>query len=136
MLKKMNINYFKRKIAPKYTLTLLFRHWEKTFFLGNPFYYKRTRERQIAFHNFEPNIFLTSHSLTHFELGKQKSQMHKSKSNQSENEQNSCVVCQENPRQLALVPCGHYVTCVVCGHGLKSCPKCSSDITGLIRIFD
>ncbi|CAF4220299.1 unnamed protein product [Adineta steineri] len=47
-----------------------------------------------------------------------------------------CIVCFERQRALGLVPCGHFNVCVPCGHSLKSCPTCGSNIKGLIRIYD
>ncbi|CAF0897248.1 unnamed protein product [Rotaria sp. Silwood1] len=49
---------------------------------------------------------------------------------------NLCIVCSKNRRALAFVPCGHFAVCVPCGHGLKSCPTCGSNIKGLLRIYD
>jgi hypothetical protein len=48
---------------------------------------------------------------------------------------NLCIVCSTRQRALAFVPCGHFAVCVQCGHGLKSCPTCGSNIKGLLRIF-
>lgn len=47
-----------------------------------------------------------------------------------------CVVCSTRPRQLALIPCGHFNVCVPCGYGLEVCPNCGAAIDGLFRIFD
>jgi hypothetical protein len=49
---------------------------------------------------------------------------------------NLCTVCSTRPRALAFVPCGHFTVCVPCGHGLKSCPTCGSNIKGLFRVFN
>ncbi|CAF0905286.1 unnamed protein product [Adineta ricciae] len=47
---------------------------------------------------------------------------------------NLCVLCLEETRTLAFVPCGHLSTCVPCGHSLKLCPTCCHKIEGYIRI--
>ncbi|CAF1610210.1 unnamed protein product [Adineta ricciae] len=47
---------------------------------------------------------------------------------------NLCVLCLEETRTLAFVPCGHLSTCVPCGHSLKLCPTCCHEIQGSIRI--
>jgi len=51
-----------------------------------------------------------------------------------DDEQN-CVVCLENPKNCAFVPCGHMCVCYGCGQQLKKCPICRIDSTQLIKIF-
>lgn len=48
---------------------------------------------------------------------------------------NMCVVCSTRQRAVAFTPCGHFAACVACGHSLKTCPTCGSNIKGLLRIF-
>lgn len=51
------------------------------------------------------------------------------------NDSSVCIVCRTSPRQLALIPCGHFIVCVPCGHGLDTCPRCNVAVEGLIRVF-
>jgi hypothetical protein len=48
---------------------------------------------------------------------------------------NLCVLCLEEERKLACIPCGHLATCVPCGHSLRSCPICRSGIDAFVRIY-
>ncbi|CAF3278805.1 unnamed protein product [Rotaria socialis] len=48
---------------------------------------------------------------------------------------NLCVLCLEEARCLASMPCGHLSTCVPCGHSLRSCPICRHVIEGYMRIY-
>jgi hypothetical protein len=48
---------------------------------------------------------------------------------------NLCIICSTRERALVFVPCGHFGVCVPCGHGLKSCPTCGSNIQALVKIF-
>ncbi|CAM4939505.1 unnamed protein product [Rotaria socialis] len=46
-----------------------------------------------------------------------------------------CVLCLEEERSLACLPCGHLATCVPCGHSLRSCPICRTAINSYVRIY-
>ncbi len=48
---------------------------------------------------------------------------------------NMCVLCLEEEKRLACIPCGHRATCVPCGHSLRSCPICRTGINNLMRIY-
>jgi hypothetical protein len=48
---------------------------------------------------------------------------------------NPCVLCLEEEKRLACIPCGHLATCVPCGHSLRSCPICRRGIDAFIRIY-
>ncbi len=48
---------------------------------------------------------------------------------------NPCVLCLEEEKRLACMPCGHLATCVPCGHSLRSCPICRRGIDAFIRIY-
>lgn len=48
---------------------------------------------------------------------------------------NPCVLCLEDERRLACIPCGHLATCVPCGHSLRSCPICRTTIDAFVRIY-
>ncbi|CAF0852597.1 unnamed protein product [Adineta ricciae] len=48
---------------------------------------------------------------------------------------NVCVVCMEEEKRLACIPCGHFVACVPCGHSLRCCPICRREVDAFVRIF-
>ncbi len=48
---------------------------------------------------------------------------------------NLCVLCLEEEKRLACIPCGHLATCVPCGHSLRSCPICRMGIDAFVRIY-
>ena len=48
---------------------------------------------------------------------------------------NPCVLCLEEEKRLACIPCGHLATCVPCGHSLRSCPICRREIDAFVRIY-
>jgi hypothetical protein len=51
----------------------------------------------------------------------------------------SCVICYENPRTHAFIPCGHLSICGVCNknadglHG--KCPICNTQFTNIVHIY-
>ncbi|CAF1341927.1 unnamed protein product [Adineta ricciae] len=47
---------------------------------------------------------------------------------------NCCVLCFEEEKCLACLPCGHLATCIPCGHSLRKCPICRNDIDGFVKI--
>lgn len=48
----------------------------------------------------------------------------------------TCVACTERPRQMAYVPCGHFVLCATCAKRWGSCcPVCKAEATTSVRIF-
>ncbi len=48
---------------------------------------------------------------------------------------NPCVLCFTEEKRLACIPCGHFATCVACGHSLRSCPICRREIEAFVRIY-
>ncbi|CAF2402134.1 unnamed protein product [Rotaria sp. Silwood2] len=48
---------------------------------------------------------------------------------------NPCVLCLEEEKRIACMPCGHLATCVACGHSLRSCPICRQEIQAFVRIY-
>ena len=48
---------------------------------------------------------------------------------------NPCVLCLTEEKRLACIPCGHFATCVACGHSLRSCPLCRREIEAFVRIY-
>ncbi|CAF4706362.1 unnamed protein product [Rotaria sp. Silwood1] len=53
----------------------------------------------------------------------------------SSSSSNLCVLCLEEEKRLACMPCGHLATCVPCGHSLRSCPICRTGIDAFVRIY-
>jgi hypothetical protein len=49
---------------------------------------------------------------------------------------NLCIACSISKRAVLFVPCGHYIACLPCGHGMTVCPKCRSKITACLRIYE
>lgn len=50
-----------------------------------------------------------------------------------------CVVCLENEKRLAMVPCGHRCLCFACAKQLQKpykCPVCRAAITSALRVFN
>lgn len=47
-----------------------------------------------------------------------------------------CVVCQENPRKVALFPCGHVCVCGDCSLLIKEiCPICRGPVGEILTIY-
>lgn len=52
---------------------------------------------------------------------------------------NECVVCTENEKRVALVPCGHRCLCIACSKQLAmpyACPVCRAAIVSAVVVFD
>lgn len=56
-----------------------------------------------------------------------------------DHEDKACVICLDQPRMVACVPCGHLAFCVKCAasakRGEKTCPVCRRSNVKLCRIF-
>ena len=78
------------------------------------------------------------------ETGKDKNESGSSESissNTSDNQNSSsgtnlCIECKTAARAVVFVPCGHYIACVACGHGMGVCPMCQSQISACVRIYE
>jgi len=46
-----------------------------------------------------------------------------------------CIVCSRNQRSIVFIPCAHLSACVICAHGLSSCPTCRSEIKAFLKIY-
>ena len=46
-----------------------------------------------------------------------------------------CVICLEELRTTALIPCGHRAVCDTCAGDMKKCPLCRRDVTSTLRVF-
>lgn len=53
-----------------------------------------------------------------------------------EKEALTCVVCLDEPRDIAFAPCGHKVCCNVCANQVSQCPICRGAITNRLRVYD
>ncbi|CAF4859017.1 unnamed protein product [Rotaria sp. Silwood1] len=45
-----------------------------------------------------------------------------------------CVICLNEEKQLACMPCGHLCACVPCGYALRSCPICRQKVQSFMKI--
>ena len=48
-----------------------------------------------------------------------------------------CVVCQELPKCIVLLPCSHVCLCERCGllEAVSLCPLCRGPVSGRVRVF-
>jgi serine/threonine protein kinase len=54
-------------------------------------------------------------------------------------ESQSCVVCLENVRNHACIPCGHKVLCEECAPNIEQqgkCPICRAEVTYCTKIYE
>jgi hypothetical protein len=52
-----------------------------------------------------------------------------------EGEDTECVVCLDNERAYAIVPCGHLCVCGGCVGRVKECPICRGRIQSILKIY-
>lgn len=111
------------------------------FLKGNCKYGKNCRNRHVCRH-FYQGFCKNGESCTfeHFKPDSnlkipEKTPKTKKKEENSEDE-NICCICMEKPRTHAPVPCGHMIYCedciLRCG---KTCAKCRTPITSIVKIF-
>jgi hypothetical protein len=48
---------------------------------------------------------------------------------------NDCVVCLDEPKTRAFVPCGHQCVCDGCATKLQQCPICKANATSTVKIY-
>ncbi|CAF1303609.1 unnamed protein product [Didymodactylos carnosus] len=48
---------------------------------------------------------------------------------------NICVLCREEEKQLACIPCGHLCTCTKCSQELQLCPICKGKIQAFVKVY-
>ena len=48
---------------------------------------------------------------------------------------NPCIICCQDEKRLACIPCGHFTACVPCSHALRTCPICRREIEAFVRIY-
>jgi hypothetical protein len=46
----------------------------------------------------------------------------------ADEEAHVCVVCQDAPKSVLLLPCKHICTCDECSEAISDCPICRADI--------
>ena len=46
-----------------------------------------------------------------------------------------CRICMAAAKEVAFIPCGHYMTCEACAEQLRMCPVCNRDIAARQRIY-
>jgi len=53
-----------------------------------------------------------------------------------ENEDNLCIICCDKKRDIAFIPCGHYICCNKCSNKCnENCPICRKKIIKKQKIF-
>ena len=57
------------------------------------------------------------------------------KENSFTDDENNCVVCFTNPKNMVLIPCGHVCACKQCLDQMTKCPICRKVIDRKIPIF-
>ncbi|CAF2535827.1 unnamed protein product [Rotaria sp. Silwood2] len=48
---------------------------------------------------------------------------------------NPCIICYQDEKQLACIPCGHLTACVSCSRTLRTCPTCRKEIEAFVRVY-
>lgn len=46
-----------------------------------------------------------------------------------------CVICMENPEEIAVDPCGHLSMCAECADKVQQCPVCRGPVEKMLRVF-
>ncbi|XP_055327711.1 uncharacterized protein LOC129580957 isoform X2 [Paramacrobiotus metropolitanus] len=46
-----------------------------------------------------------------------------------------CIICMEEPAEMAFIPCGHIKTCTPCSDLVMLCPVCRKRIRNRMRIY-
>jgi hypothetical protein len=66
-----------------------------------------------------------------------KQQIETSETNSATNSSvsNPCIICFQDEKRLACIPCGHFTACVPCSHSLRTCPVCRRGIEAFVRIY-
>ena len=52
-----------------------------------------------------------------------------------EKEDEMCSVCKDEPKEIALLPCGDVVACRICSMALYDCPKCNQRVKATVRVY-
>lgn len=59
----------------------------------------------------------------------------KSNNNDDKLQDDSCIICFQEKRQLVCIPCGHLTTCVACGYSVDVCPICRVKVKAYVRVY-
>lgn len=59
----------------------------------------------------------------------------KQAASQPDNDSELCVICLESKKVLAIVPCGHVVSCDGCKEKLTQCPVCRGGKNAVFKVF-
>jgi hypothetical protein len=46
-----------------------------------------------------------------------------------------CVVCRDQPANVAMIPCGHTHCCMTCASRVAKCPICRANVTDRLRVY-
>lgn len=49
-------------------------------------------------------------------------------------ENRNCVICMDNERSIATLPCAHLCICGVCSGSIEKCPICRQRVKGVVKI--
>ncbi|WP_263081640.1 hypothetical protein [Endozoicomonas sp. Mp262] len=47
----------------------------------------------------------------------------------------TCGICQDRPKAMAFLPCGHLYCCLDCAPAMRKCPVCNDLVKGTIKTF-
>eukprot|EP00828_Plagiopyla_frontata_P027466 TRINITY_DN35672_c0_g1_i1.p1 TRINITY_DN35672_c0_g1~~TRINITY_DN35672_c0_g1_i1.p1 ORF type:complete len:209 (+),score=40.74 TRINITY_DN35672_c0_g1_i1:320-946(+) len=54
---------------------------------------------------------------------------------QSNEQQQLCCICLEQPKNAVLMPCRHNAICMECANKVKLCPMCQEKIVEIVKIY-
>jgi len=60
---------------------------------------------------------------------------HQTPSSHHDEDEKLCKVCQENPVEIVIIPCGHLILCGECVSGITTCPYCRIPITQTCKVY-
>ena len=69
------------------------------------------------------------------EVPKQQTDTLENNSDKTSSVSNPCIICFQEEKRLACIPCGHFAACVPCSHSLRTCPVCRRGIEAFVRIY-
>lgn len=92
---------------------------------------------QIPCNQLNSNQILNNDQNPNNEKPSGNSKKRSSDENSSENKQvkMECIICEDEQRNIVLVPCGHLCVCSECSNAIAICPMCRLNITGRQRCY-
>ncbi|KAH3724440.1 hypothetical protein DPMN_050257 [Dreissena polymorpha] len=45
-----------------------------------------------------------------------------------------CTICNKRDRRVVFIPCGHLLTCEVCGQETDTCPACRREVNSRVVV--